>query len=63
MEKLIRPGWYRSALPDLRNAVHVHAVEDGRVYFTRRGLPHMSISPLSSFVGIVDLYSFREATR
>lgn len=60
MEHLIKPGWYRSSQPWLRNAVRVHAIEDGVVYFTRRGLAHMSMTPARSFLGIVDLASFRE---
>lgn len=51
----IEPGWYKSAWPWCRNAVHVHLVNEGRVFFTRRGIPHMSITSIESFVGLVQL--------
>jgi hypothetical protein len=49
----LKPGWYASAFAALPNAVRVHEVSNGLVYFTRRGLPDMSISPIQSFLGIV----------
>lgn len=51
----VKPGWYRSKLPFLRNAVKVHCVSDGMVYYTRRGIAHMSIRSIKSFVEIVEL--------
>lgn len=49
----ITPGWYKSAQAFLPNAICVHCVEAGRVYFTRRGIAHMSIRSIESFREIV----------
>lgn len=55
MEQEITPGWYHSAMWHCPYRIHVHCVHEGRVYFSRREFPGMSIATLESFRGLVVL--------
>ncbi len=59
MDSEIKPGWYHSALPHIGYRVMVHSVQDERVYFTRLGMAHMSISSVETFRGIVQFPAIR----
>jgi hypothetical protein len=59
MHSDIKPGWYHSALLYHGYKVQVHAVSEGRVYFSRVELDGMSISSVESFRGIVRFPAIR----